>query len=269
MNHRSLVSGLALVALAAALSGCFNPFQPRISTSRGLSSPAPVPNSPANAIRLLEWCYNNQDAEVYREVFSDDYVFIFALGDTAGNAYRDRPLNREDELLQGTNLFVGGGDRPPASRITLAFDRTLIALGDSRPGYDPKWHKSIFTTVSLSVQISDGDAQSSLEVQGYARYFVVRGDSAKIPDELVQRGFRPDSTRWWVERWEDETLPTIVFDPGTAKLRTTGGPLAASIDEPIRLTMGGLKAYLDRRARFTATVPTERANTPSGATRLP
>ena len=32
---------------------------------------------------------------------------------------------------------------------------------------------------------------------------MVRGDSAAIPAEL---GFGPDSTRWYIERWEDETL---------------------------------------------------------------
>jgi hypothetical protein len=34
---------------------------------------------------------------------------------------------------------------------------------------------------------------------------VVRGDSALIPQELVSRGFRPDSTRWYVDQWNDET----------------------------------------------------------------
>lgn len=241
-NRREIVL-VAVMTLAATVCGCFNPFQPRISSSRGVSSPAPVPNSPANAIKLLEWCYNNRDADVYREVFTDDYVFVFGLSDSAGNAYRDRPYRREDELDAATNLFVGGGDRPPASRITLAFNRTLIALGDSRPGFNPRWHKSIFTSVNLSVQISEGDAQSSLEVQGNARYYVVRGDSAKIPDELVQRGFRPDSTRWWVERWEDETLPSgaIVFDPGTLKVRQGAGELRAE-GAFVQLSMGDLKS---------------------------
>lgn len=239
---RSATALLALAVLAVGLAGCFNPFQPLVSSSRGVSSPAPVPNTPANAIKLIEWCYNNRDADVYREVFTDDYVFVFGLTDTAGNAYRDRPYRREDELESATNLFVGGGGSPPASRITLTFDRTLIALGDSRPGFNPRWHKSILTNVNLSVQISDGDNQSSLEVTGKARYYVVRGDSARIPDELVQRGFRPDSTRWWVERWEDETLPSgsIVFDPGTLRVRQGGTPLAAG-DPVVRMSMGEFK----------------------------
>lgn len=239
---------LALALLAWSLCGCFNPFQPPVSSSRGVSSPPPVPNSPANAIRLLEWCYNNRDIDVYREVFTDDYTFIFGLSDTAGNAYRDRPYRREDELESATNLFVGGGDNPPASRITLTFDRTLIAIGDSRPGFDPRWHKSILTNVNLSVQISDGDNQQSLEVTGKARYYVVRGDSARIPDELVQRGFRPDSTRWWVERWEDETLPSgsVVWDPGTLRVRPGSDPLASQ-DGVVRMTMGELKSRFQSR----------------------
>lgn len=241
-RRAAVLAACALLALASA--GCFNPFKPLISSSRGVSSPAPVPNSPANVIRLLEWCYNNRDIDVYREVFTDDYVFVFGLADTAGNAYRERPYRREDELESATNLFVGGGDSPPASRITLTFDRTLIALGDSRPGFNPRWHKSILTNVNLSVQISDGDNQSSLEVTGKARYYVVRGDSARIPDELVQRGFRPDSTRWWVERWEDETLPSgnITWDPGTLRLRPGAGREEVTEDVVIPLSMGELKS---------------------------
>ncbi len=242
-STRRLLATLALALAACGLAGCFNPFQPLISSSRGVSSPAPVPNSPANAVKLIEWCFNNRDPDVYREVFTDDYVFVFGLADTAGNAYRDRPYRREDELASATNLFVGGGGSPPASRISLTFNRTLIALGDSRPGSNPRWHKTILTDVNLSVQISEGDNQSSLEVTGKARYYVVRGDSARIPDELVQRGFRPDSTRWWVERWEDETLPSgsIVFDPGTVRVRAGNSPSAAESDVVIRMSMGEFK----------------------------
>jgi hypothetical protein len=156
-------------------------------------------------------------------------------------------------LNQATNLFVGGSDQPPASRITLQFDRTLIALGDSRPGKDPRWHKTIFTKVNLTVQISEGDQQSSLEVQGNARYYVVRGDSAVIPEELIQAGFRPDSTRWWVERWEDETLPSggVVFEEPV--LRRPDGRTQRLAAMPAEvLTWGGVKTRFLPRALAAA-----------------
>lgn len=198
--RRSLA--LALIGmLSMLLVGCFNPFSPLVSNDRGVSSPAPVPNSPSNVIRLFEWCYNNRAIDEYRELFTDDYVFKFALGDSAGQN-RDRPVDREEELATATNLFVGGSDRPPASRIVLDFDKNLFALPDTRPGKNGKWHKAIRTTVNLKVEIADG---STLEVTGFALFYLVRGDSAAIPTDLP--GATNDSTRWWISGWDDETIP--------------------------------------------------------------
>ena len=52
--------------------------------------------------------------------------------------------------------------------------------------------------------IDTGD--QSFRITGSALFFVTRGDVAQIPDEMVQKGFRPDRNRWYVERWEDQTL---------------------------------------------------------------
>jgi len=45
-------------------------------------------------------------------------------------------------------------------------------------------------------------------------FFVVRGDSAQIPPQLMARGFRPDTTRWYIERLEDTAaaLSTLIAD---------------------------------------------------------
>jgi len=61
---------------------------------------------------------------------------------------------------------------------------------------------------------------------GFANFFMVRGDSALIPADLAARGFRPDSTRWYIERWEDDTfqevgaraMPTSTATWGTIKV---------------------------------------------------
>jgi hypothetical protein len=169
--------------------------------------PAPAPSSPVGVVRLLEWCWMHRDFEKYTEIFTDDFRFVFAPGDSAGNAYRAAPFTREDELHCATGLFVGSPGHPAASDITLDLDRTLITLPDDRPGKNEKWHKSIRTHVDLKVTIDNGSGLSVNEVHGYAQFYLVRGDSAAIPADLVARGFTPDSTRWWFERWEDQTLP--------------------------------------------------------------
>lgn len=242
MPIRRRLACLLIGLLALPLVGCFNPFSPLISNVRGISSPAPIPNSPSNCIKLFEWCYNNRAIDEYRELFTDDYVFRFAVGDSAGQN-RDRPVDREEELAIASNLFVGSADRPPASRIVLDFDQNLIPFPDTRPGKNGKWHKTIRTKVDLKVEVGDG---STLEVQGFALFYLVRGDSAAIPTDLP--GATKDSTRWWIEGWDDETIPPggLAQARATPASRLTGAaPGAAQGFFPT--TWGRVKEYYESR----------------------
>ncbi|HTO90241.1 MAG TPA: hypothetical protein VMJ70_03850 [Candidatus Sulfotelmatobacter sp.] len=206
MSHRArfiLRAGLASIALSLGLTGCFNPFDPRLSNQSGISEPAPNPNTTSNILNLFAWCWNHRAIDEYSEVFTDDFQFQFAATDSAGNAFTGRALFRQQELDTARHLFVEGtASEPPASSINLVLDRNFVAFPDSRPGKAYPWHQEIRTTVTLAIQAGDQDYR----ILGYARFFVTRGDSAKIPDELVRRGFRPDVNRWYIERWEDETV---------------------------------------------------------------
>lgn len=217
-----------LLLLAAVLSaGCFNPFAPRLAGTAGISEPPPRPSSAVNVLRLFEWCWDHQRIDEYREIFTADYQFQFALVDSAGNPSRRPPLNREEDLETATNLFVRGtATEPPANRITLDFDNDLRALPDLRRGKDPRFHKEIVTTVLLRIYTDNVD----YEVKGHARFFMVRGDSALIPQELVEIGFTPDSTRWYIERWEDETIEQSA--PSARAFQPPPGRLAAAPAEP-------------------------------------
>lgn len=208
---------LALAALLVVplFAACTNPFAPREAPVGGISEPAPQPTSPINVIRLFEWCWDNRDSNLLREVFTDDYTFVFGFADSAGNPYRNRPFTREDELESATNLFVrGNGGEPPANSISLDFDQSMIALPDSRRGKDGKWHKEIATSTVLRI---DTDA-TDFDVTGFTRFFVVRGDSALLPKELKDRGFKADSGRWYIEQIQDETLGEVA---GRASARPT------------------------------------------------
>ena len=198
-----LAAALALLALGAA--GCFNPFNPLVSVQRAASTPAPAPSSPTNVIKLFAWCWANRDPSLYTEIFTDDYRFLFAPNDSAGNPYRDSPWIREAELSSAAHMFSGGLDLPPASDISITIDKLLVAQLDPRPGKDPKWHRSVRTSVNLQITFESSGTTNVNSVVGYALFYVVRGDSAVIPPELTAQGFKPDSTRWWIERWEDET----------------------------------------------------------------
>lgn len=205
--------------LALGVTGCFNPFRPLVSGLTSHVEAPPVPSGPREVVQLFRWCWENRDISRYREIFTDDYRFAFAIGDSAGNPYTEAaPWTRDDELISAQNLFIGGGSSgEAASSISLIFDGDLNATSDSRNSpssiYDPRYHKQVYIPhLTLTITTTGG---SGLQVTGAATFFLVRGDSAAIPDELEQRGFGPDSTRWYILRWEDQTN----VGPGGSALR--------------------------------------------------
>jgi hypothetical protein len=195
------------VPLAALLSaGCFNPFNPLVAKNRaGASDPPPNPSRPDQIIRLFEWCWDHRSINDYEEVFTDDFRFAFASTDSAGRAFQGAVLTRNDEIETARHLFVGGGTSPPANSISLQLDPNLYVQPDTRAGKrDTTYHREIVTSVVLRIETDE----ESFQVTGDARFFVIRGDSAVIPQDLQDRGFRPDKDRWYIERWEDETQST-------------------------------------------------------------
>ncbi|MBI5711636.1 MAG: hypothetical protein HZC42_15225 [Candidatus Eisenbacteria bacterium] len=238
---RRLLPALVILSGLAAAVGCSK--HPTRAASPAAASPSPAPSSPAGVIRLFEWSWNNRDTLRPREILTDDFRFQFALGDSAGNQFRDQPMDRERLLLCLRHLFVGGGAQPPASSIRLVFDPVLSVQPDSRPGRDPTWHKQILTGVDLSIRWP----ASEYRVTGNARFFVVRGDSAAIPADLVARGFGPDSTRWWIQAWWDESLvgPAAVAGPWRSRGAEARGAGPGRVLPAVNRTWGDiLAAYL-------------------------
>jgi hypothetical protein len=215
---RSAVAGVLLLVLAACPPmGCsrdHEPLRPRTDTL----ALSPVPDSPSNLLRLLEWAYNNRSISEYGRLFTDDYRFAYSALDRYGVPYRQTPWTQEDEIISATKLFQGGGaTQPAAASITLVLDRNFQVRDDPRPGKNAEWHKYIRTSVSLKILDANG---SQVIVNGFANFFVVRGDSAVIPEELVQKGFAPDSSRWYIERWEDDTATgAVIAGPAAARGR--------------------------------------------------
>ena len=251
---RARVVVASTLALAAGLlaAGCFNPFSPQVTRASGFSTQPPDPGSAIGVLRLYEWCWNHRDPDLYREIFTDDYQFFFAPNDSAGNVYRNRSLTREDELDIATNIFVRGtAAEPPPVSIQLTFDQNLVALPDSRRGKNARVHKEIAAQTLL--RIEDPDYQ----VTGITRFFVVRGDSALLPQELVDKGFRRDSTRWYIEQIDDETLGSQAPQRiGSSRSARAGGAPRATLDPfPIELSWGEVRALWDESRRAAATRP--------------
>lgn len=217
LPRRSLAAGLLLVLVV--LGGCSKHHS--VTAPPASRAQPPVPDSPEAVVRLFEWSWDHRDTLGIYQLLTDDFRFCFALGDSAGNAFRDQPVDREQMLCMVRHLFVGGGACPPVRSIVLNFDPTLHPLDDSRPGKNPAWHREIVTGVFLSIRTDE----YGWDIQGNARFFVVRGDSARIPADLLARGFGSDSTRWFMDQWNDETLSSgvasRVFPAGALPVRNT------------------------------------------------
>ena len=191
---RRLLGGFSILALIAASSA-------RTATAQ------PVPSTPTDAIALLKWCWENRDVARYHELFANNYQYFYDVGNPAGVPYQATPWSRSDELVSSSNLFLGGGTKAPASSITLTFTDGPTLL-PSVAGLAYPWHQQLEAQWTLDITCTDG---STLHGGGKSKWFVVRGDSAAIPQELKDRGFLPDPGRWYIERWleEENTIPIV------------------------------------------------------------
>jgi hypothetical protein len=198
------VTRLGAVLLLFAIAGC------RID--QGLSAltrpPEPVeslvlwaprPNDPRSTLRLLEWCWDHRQTDHYPELFTDDYR-------ASCEDPSEPELTRNDELEAARGLFGA------AQFIHLGYTGSLIVVPDSRPGKLSTWHRQI--TVGTTVELRT-KSKLVYEVREQVRFFFVRGDSALIPADLVVKGFRPDPSRWYLERWES-------MGPAPGSARRTG-----------------------------------------------
>lgn len=206
--NRAAIALLLSLSLLPALVGCGkdSPAEPLVVVPRDMS--------PAGVVRMYEHAMNNRIPETLDSLFTEDYRFYFAAGDSAG-ATADSVWLQPDESVTNYAMLHGTPSVVPLQRVVLDFDRNLIAFPDIRPGLDSRFHKTIRTTMQLRAEPGDG---STYEVTGFLLFYLVRGDSAQI---LPGHG-APDSTRWWIQRMDDETIPPSGFRAFPAPTRTYG-----------------------------------------------
>lgn len=213
---------LRAALLGVLIAGCS---KSTTSVQPPVGDPAPPPNTPDNVVRLVAWDWNRFDAS-YCDLLTDDFVFVFAEGDSAGQPWSVSPWTREVESIAVQSMLHRDSGLPRLAGLSLHVDPVMISLPDPRPGKDPRYHRIVRTSVDLIADVEQGG--SSIDrwiINGNALLFLVRGDSAAISQDMIERGFGPDSTRWWIQRWEDETLPIGggLLHPTPARGFTLGG----------------------------------------------
>ena len=205
--NRSRGRFLAVLLLIVVIGACG---KSRSKTTEPEVPVPPTPDSPRNALALLEYSWEQRSVESYRNVFTADYQFDFAPSDSANGVV----ISRDGELAFANHLFVTGtAGHPPATSIYFSLDPNLVFGADDRPGRNPRWHQRVTSYVRVNVNTSGTD----YSVLDHGIFYLTRGDSAQIPAELVTAGVTPDSTRWFVDHWTDDT-----FCPDTKTCTTIG-----------------------------------------------
>ncbi|MFN8587534.1 MAG: hypothetical protein U0704_06990 [Candidatus Eisenbacteria bacterium] len=210
-----------MTSLLLALSGCS---KSTTAVQPAVTDPAPPPNTPAMATTRIAWDWNRRDPSCLDRVTAD-FEFVFASGDSAAQRWQGVPWTREVESIALQRMFDRSTQSPRLVSISLTSDRAPVTLPDPRPGKNPRFHKIVRTQLGVLADLDMGSGTLERRViNGSALFFFVRGDSAAIPHDLVERGVRPDSTVWWLQRWEDETLGSgMAMHPNPAMSFTLGG----------------------------------------------
>jgi len=225
--RRLPAAGLLLLALAAA--GCGDD-----SAGCGCTNP-PLPvtvETPQAAMARFETAYEGQNLAGYTALFSNDFRFHFSAnadpllvsqyGDTWDATFE---TNSTAHLFDGfTN--ENGDYVPGADSIALAF--TGIRYEPDPAHADSTRHYMVADSAQVTLVITL-PLLGQYEVAGTHSFWLVRGDAAHLG-----AGQAPDSTHWFIRRWDDSSAPLVL---------RTGGPLAPARLLPAQnTTWGSVKA---------------------------
>jgi hypothetical protein len=211
------------IALAIGATGCGGG---KKSTQPPPPDTPPNPNTPVNALLLMQWAIQHRDTSQYRTLFTNDYDFVFVAGDTASTNHFAGTWGYAEERTSARHLFVeGSANGAVATSITFPLSGTPVDEPDLRPGKNPTFHRKITALFVLTVQKAD---LTSEQIVGGGTFFMVRGDSADVPSDLIAAGVQANSSRWFMEHWVDETGgvgPVLALRPAAGPAR----PLAVSL----------------------------------------
>lgn len=215
---RLLVTALFLACVAAGCSK--TPMRPVVPPAH-----AAVATTPVGAVQALGLACEARDTTAYRALFTVDYVFRLDPFDPSFYEYPGSELTRADELILAAHMFhLGNHTVAAASRIEVAWLDSLIESPDDRPGKTSPYHAMISTRGRILADLGD----AIFDASDPQVFYLVRGDSALVPPGL---GLAADSTRWFIERWEDYSLA-----PPAAWERTRD-------TRPMQTTPGGRKLW--------------------------
>ncbi len=195
-----------LLLLALASAGCGDD-----SAGCGCTYP-PLPatvETPQAAMARFETTYESQNLTGYSKLFTSDFRFHFsAAADPTLVSQYGNTWDSAFETNAAGHLFDGftserSDYNPGADLIAL----TLAAVRyESDPEHaDSTRHYVVADSAQIALAITLASGAGEYDVAGTHSFWLVRGDAARLG-----AGQAPDSTRWFIRRWDDLTAPLTV-----------------------------------------------------------
>ena len=222
---------LSVLAVAIVVPGCGGGGK---KSTQPVPTGPPNPNSPVNAVLLLQYAIQHRDTSLYKQLFPTQYQFTFQPGDTAALNYFGGNWGYLEERQFATHLFnTGSPGNAYATSITIPFSPSPLTDA-AVVGQSSTYHRRVDLQMVLTIQKSDASAE---QIVGGSAFFLVRGDSASLPADLIAAGVQATSGRWFIEGWTDQTggvRPQYALRPGPRPARSTATSLP---------TIGELKVH--------------------------
>jgi hypothetical protein len=189
-NKTLIILPLLLLIL---ISGCRNPFRPRIVDN---SNDAVLNRTPREVLHNLERAYREKNINIFKSLLSEDFRFelisseVSQIGvDVNGDGIRDSWWGYEEEVQFTNNLFNYGssdGIYPPPDQIQLR----LQIPPEENWELDPEIGHEAWIVIPCYFDLSLTYLQSNsmIVANGVARFYL-----------------RPGNNRWYIAIWRDES----------------------------------------------------------------
>jgi len=188
--------GWLLIVLALAGCGGDNKVGP---------PPAIVPqtDTPVHLVQRLERTWESQDLPEYGKLLTQDFHFEFSADSDPDLVNRYPNWGLDDETASASHLFYGftnssGTPMPAAIRIDLTLGGVTVEDDSAHADSTAHYRKVVVAAMIGAIAFPVEPDTLIYSLSSRQEFHVVRGDAA-----VLAAGVAPDSTRWYVRRWDD------------------------------------------------------------------
>ena len=207
MNRFRLPLALSVLLFVVGCGGGDKSTKP-VVPSDGLPSGTPAADSPTHLAQRLEATWESEVEAEYGRLLTSDFRYHFSASSDPDLVVRyPEGLSRSEEIGTLTNLFNGftsstNGSIPGTSHIVMQSAGATDQVDPDHPDSTAQYRVLHFDALAVSLTIGKSPDDYTYQVVAAHDLHLVRGDAAVLPSGAIA-----DTTRWYVRRWDDLSLP--------------------------------------------------------------